>query len=101
MKWLLLALAILLAGCADAGESPEGEHRISGSFTTERTQADLDAFGSKVSELAGEWVLMESWPEQFQATFSSLTKCEAMHNWVHQQAFISQSNDSHCVLISK
>ena len=60
---LLAAAAVLLAGCASASEGPS--FRLSGAFTAERTQADLDDFHATVAPYSGDVALLESFPEQF------------------------------------
>jgi hypothetical protein len=95
MKWLTLVIVALIAGCADAGEVAE-PHNISGRFTTDRTQEDITAFGDKVAELGGDWVLMESWPEEFGATLPSQENCNLLRDWIKNQTFINQSGGQQC-----
>ena len=60
---ILAALAILLSGCASVGSGPT--FRLSGSFTAERTQADLDEFHAIVRPYSDDVAILESFPEQF------------------------------------
>ena len=64
MRVAVLAMAALvLAGCASAGEGPS--FRLSGAFTADRTQADLDDFRATVAPYSDDVALLESFPEQF------------------------------------
>jgi hypothetical protein len=72
-RTLLLAL-VALAGCIGPA-SPADEWYLGGSFTTERTQADIDAVCAAGAG-SGECALMESYPEQFGFRFSSMAKCD-------------------------
>lgn len=58
---LLLVLAALLSGCSGDAVS----YRLSGAFTAERTQADLDDFSATVAPYSDDVAIMESFPEQF------------------------------------
>lgn len=60
---LFAAATLLLAGCASAGEGPS--FRLSGAFTADRTQADLDDFHATVAPYSDDVALLESFPEQF------------------------------------
>lgn len=56
-------------------ETPtEEDHVVGGSFTQDRTQADLDDFFARVEAWGGESVLLESFPEQFRVTLPA-TDC--------------------------
>lgn len=94
MKWMMIFVALLLAGCADPVA-----YEISGAFTQDRTNDDLATFDAKVQSLNGEAVLMESFPEQYRVTFSTQGDCDAFHNWVHLQSFIDQTHDNHCKIV--
>ena len=96
MKGMLLAAvaAMVFSGCADPIQ-----YEIRGSFTADRDGADLAEFEAKVASLEGELVLLESFPEQFIATFQTEDDCDAMHNFVHLRSYIDQSVDNHCQIV--
>lgn len=58
-----LAAAILLAGCASPAAGPT--FALSGAFTPERTQQDLDEFHAIVAPYSDDVAILESFPEQF------------------------------------
>lgn len=74
MRAIALILAALAAGCS--GPGVEGESwDLHGSFTTERTQADIDAWCEVAKAYENECVLMESFPEQFLLRFPTEAQC--------------------------
>lgn len=58
-----IALVVLLSGCAAPDPSPT--FSLSGSFTADRTQGDLDEFAAIVDPYSDDVAIMESFPEQF------------------------------------
>lgn len=73
--WLLCALVV--AGCAGGPSSPaDTPMQLGGSFTQDRTQADIDAVCDIVKVYNAPCVLMESFPEQFSFRFPSAPACE-------------------------
>jgi hypothetical protein len=75
VRAIALVTLAALAGCAAPGGEP-GEWYLGGSFTTERTQADIDAVCAAGAG-DSECTLVESYPEQFGFRFSSQAKCDA------------------------
>lgn len=81
---MLVVLAVLLAGCAEAPYDPSadggvpttGPYSLHGTFTNDRTQEDLDAWCAVAREYGNECVLMESYPEQFRLGFDTRERCE-------------------------
>lgn len=72
MRAIAAILALALAGCLGV----EGdEWDLHGSFTAERTQADLDAWCEIAKAYENECALMESFPEQFLMRFASAATC--------------------------
>ena len=64
MRWAVpLALLVLLSGCGSPGTGPT--FRLSGAFTADRTQADLDEFEGIVRPYSDDVAYLESFPEQF------------------------------------
>jgi hypothetical protein len=64
MRFLLAAVAaLLLSGCGSPDES--ATFQLSGSFTADRTQEDLDEFHAIVEPYSDDVAIMESFPEQF------------------------------------
>lgn len=60
---LAVAAVLLAAGCASPGDSPS--FQLSGSFTVDRTQADLDEFQALAEPYSDDVAILESFPEQF------------------------------------
>lgn len=60
---LVVAIAVLAAGCASPSDSPS--FQLMGSFTADRTQGDLDEFHGLVAPYSDDVAIMESFPEQF------------------------------------
>lgn len=76
----ILAPLALLAGCMELeapapGVTDEREWVLSGTFTRERTQDDLDHWCDVARAFGNECVLMESYPEQYRLTFASEAEC--------------------------
>lgn len=95
MKWMVFLLASLLfAGCADPVD-----YEIRGSFTSDRTDPDIQELVLKVESLGGEVAIMESFPEQFVATFDNEDACDNFHNFVHLRAYVDQTVDNHCQIV--
>lgn len=80
-----LALAILLTGCLSARNDPgvpfddmsDGEAwAFGGAWTTDHTQADLDAWCAIAREYGNECAVMESWPPQYMLRLTSEAQCQ-------------------------
>lgn len=68
-------LALLLAGCAAAPDADE-QWYLGGAWTSEYTQADLDAWCVIAKEYDNECTMMESFPPQFGLRFATQARCE-------------------------
>lgn len=88
MRWIALLLLPMLAGCLTQ-VSQEPDASISGSFTSDRTQADLADFQARVDAWGGEAVIMESFPEQFRVTLPE-TDCYLFAQEVEDLDYIAQ-----------
>ncbi len=60
---LAVVLGVLLAGCGTPAAGPS--FRLSGTFTQDRTQADLDEFNGIAARYSDDVAILESFPEQF------------------------------------
>lgn len=65
MRALVLGLlvALALAGCSTSTSGPS--FRLSGAFTEDRTEQDLQEFDRIVAPYSDDVLIMESFPEQF------------------------------------
>lgn len=81
---LLALLALPLAGCA--GE--ETSYGVTGSFTEDRSDEDIEEVRELAHAQGGEIVILESFPEQFQVRALSLEECEAFREEVEQKPYI-------------
>lgn len=65
MRLLVLVAAgtLLLSGCGTPESGPS--FQLSGAFTADRTQEDLDEFDAIVRPYSDDIAIMESFPEQF------------------------------------
>lgn len=80
----LALLALALAGCAGE-ETPYG---VTGSFTEDRSDEDIEEVRELARSHGGEIVILESFPEQFQVRAMSLEECEAFREEVEQRPYI-------------
>lgn len=80
------ALFVLAAGCAtpDGG----GSFRLSGSFTSDRTEADLADFQAVVRPYSDDVAIMESFPEQF-AINGIVGRCEQLRATLEAKPYIA------------
>lgn len=70
---LPLGLLVVLSGCV-AG----GQYSLSGTFTEDATQADMEDLGDRVAAHGGTLDLMESFPVQFSASGLDNNGCDAV-----------------------
>ncbi len=89
MAWALLFLA--LAGCLSTGD--EAEFGITGSFTSDRDNADIDTLSDWVRARGGEVAIMESFPEQFHASGLTKADCEDLAVQLDAWDFIQSRSD--------
>lgn len=90
---LLLTTTILLAGCASEGDS----YRLSGAFTAERTNADMQEFNDLVDDYSDDVAIMESFPEQF-AINHMHHGCEELRAKLLEKSYIASVSE--CILES-
>lgn len=83
---ILALLALSLAGCAGE-ETPYG---VTGQFTEDRSDQDIEEMRQLAEEHGGELVVLESSPEQFQARDMSLEECEAFRSEVEQKSYVDR-----------
>lgn len=82
----LVLLAVLLAGCA--GE--ETPYSVTGSFTGDRADEDIEELRELGEDLGGEVVILESFPEQFQVRALSLEDCETFREQVEGKDYVEE-----------
>lgn len=71
-----LLAALLLAGCTGPNAPIENQPTVlSGAFTADRTESDLDDFGATLARHDVDCPLMESFPEQFSCRMP-LARCQ-------------------------
>lgn len=83
---ILALLALSLAGCAGE-ETPYG---VTGHFTGDHSDEDIEEVRRLAEERGGELVVLESSPEQFQARGMSLEECEAFRSEVEQKPYVDR-----------
>ena len=73
-RLLLVLLVVAASGCMSG---PEGAaYQLSGAFTAQRTQADIEEFHEIVAPFSSDVRIMESFPEQFVVAGMSKTGCD-------------------------
>lgn len=89
MRYALVALAVVLAGCAELPYDPDpgfGDNSgtrpilLHGTFTNDRTQEDLDDWCDVAQRYGNTCALMESYPEQYRLRFSTFEECTQARN---------------------
>lgn len=89
---LLAVGCLLLAGCLGSSTEPT-PFRLSGSFTEDRTQADLDEFHALVEPYATDVRIMESFPEQFAIDGRDLARCDGLAALLASKDYIAHVGD--------
>ncbi len=86
MRFIVATLLLAsLVGCVDS----EDTYRISGSFTADRADEDIQALVDKGRGLGGDTAIMESFPEQFTVRAFGLKECRELETWLAAQDFIA------------
>lgn len=80
------AVFVVLAGCASPDESET--FRLSGSFTGDRTQEDLDEFEAIVEPYSHDVAILESFPEQFSIR-GIVGGCEQLRSTLDSKDYIA------------
>jgi hypothetical protein len=83
---LASALVTAVAGCASPDESET--FQLSGSFTADRTQEDLDEFDAIVAPYSDDVAIMESFPEQFSIR-GIVGGCEQLRSTLDSKDYIA------------
>ena len=82
-----LLVLLLLSGCLSSAPTP---FDLSGSFTADRTQADLDEFHALVDPYADDVHIMESFPEQFAIDGKDVRRCDELLGLLKAKPYIAQ-----------
>lgn len=83
-----LALAPLVAGCLSPDEARG--FQVSGSFTGQATQAQMDELGDYARARGGDLLLMESFPVRFRATGLDEASCEEARAYADGRAYVAE-----------
>jgi hypothetical protein len=87
MRAFALAALLLLPGCLEASPTPFG---LSGSFTADRTQEDLEEFQALVAPYATDVRILESFPEQFAIDGRDLGDCAELAALLEAKDYVAQ-----------
>lgn len=79
-------LATALVGCVD--QAPP-EHRVSGTFTENATQDQMDELAGQVEDRGGEFVVLQSFPAQFSATGLADAACEEVAAFAANATYVA------------
>ena len=82
----LVAALVAAAGCASPDESES--FQLSGSFTADRTQEDLDEFDAIVAPYSDDVAILESFPEQFSIR-GIVGGCEQLRSTLDAKEYIA------------
>lgn len=88
----LLIVAVLAAGCLGASESRD-DWMVSGSFTREASQLDMEELGKLARAEGGESAFLESFPVQFVVTELMEQKCRALRAELTSRAYVASIGD--------
>lgn len=83
---LASTLVVAVAGCASPDDSET--FQLSGSFTADRTQQDLDGFDALVAPYSDDVAIMESFPEQFSIR-GIVGGCEQLRSTLDSKDYIA------------
>jgi hypothetical protein len=83
-------LGVLASGCAATEPTP---FRLSGAFTAERTEADLQEFHALVGPYADDVRILESFPEQFAIDGRESDRCDELAALLRAKAYIATVSD--------
>lgn len=83
MRWLV-ALVLLLPGCVE-----DRTYALSGSFTAERSQADIGELRQLGEDHGGNVQIMESSPEGFIVSGMSQQECDDLHATLLEKEYLA------------
>lgn len=85
MRWLLgvVLLPVVLAGCADP------TYQVTGTFTSDRTEADIEDLRLLAQEHGGDVLIAESFPEQFVISDVSRHECEELRGVLLEKDYLA------------
>lgn len=86
----LLVGAVLVPGCAtpqpDADDG--ADHEVSGTFTRNATQAQMDELANYTRDRGGEIAFLESFPVQFRASNLTEEACGDVRSYAGERAYV-------------
>jgi hypothetical protein len=85
-----MVLVLLSAGCLSAAPTP---FRLSGAFTAERTEADLQEFQALVEPYADDVRILESFPEQFAIDGRDRDRCDELAALLRAKPYVAHVGD--------
>lgn len=87
---LLVAVA-LLPGCAtpEPDGSSDQTYQVSGTFTENATQAQMDELGNHTRDRGGEIFYLESYPVQFRASNLTQEACSEVRSFAEDRTYVS------------
>lgn len=91
MRWdvpavVAIFLAVALSGCGSVDSGPR--FHLTGAFTAERTQEDLDEFHGIVDDYSDDVLILESFPEQFDIR-DIVGGCEQLRSTLQAKDYIA------------
>jgi hypothetical protein len=101
-RLVVLAVLVLgslaLAGCHEAVDEAGPEWRLSGSFTEETTQEDLDALVAMLEPYGATMAVLESFPLQFQITGPDPDDCPEVREMLLDHERVAEVRECESVL---
>lgn len=94
-SWMLAGLlltAVLVPGCAvpEPDGAEDGNYQVSGTFTEEATQEEMQALGNHTRAQGGEIAYLESFPVQFRASNLTEPACEDVRAFAADQTYVAE-----------
>lgn len=92
--WVLAVLLVAVAlvpGCAtpEPDGSDGASYQVSGTFTENATQAQMEELGNHTRDRGGEIFYLESFPVQFRATNLTEQACGEVRSFAEDRAYVS------------
>lgn len=83
----VLVLGMLVVGCVD---DPSPSYEVSGTFTENATQEQMNELGQQVEQEGGHFAQLESFPVQFRATQLTASGCDEIVSFVEGAEYVAE-----------